>query len=550
MSDHEHPSEDNSTTVQSSVTKKPRRRPWIRLILGLIFVGVAIAAAVILLQENRSPANTTETEELNFAEVVITDLFQEETFNGTLGSIEADPVRTQLGGTITDIPHPGDMVRQGEALYAIDDQPIVLLYGDTPAFRDITIGEDTVIVSGQLSGRITWVPEPGAVIQQGDILYRVDDKPVFALIGDQPAYRDLYGGYEVEVPANDPTTAIVEVAADGGSTFLEEFVLTGYDVRQLEEALVALGYDPDDTVVVDGEFNLATRWMVWRWQVDVGADVDWIVNLGEVVFLPGPAQVIEILVTPGDYTGGGVMMVATGDPASGTDVLQLETALVSLGFDVEGTLIADGVYTPETNQGVLAFQAATGLEQDGVVDLGEIVFLPGAVRVINQLSTSGSSVGEGSAILAISLTEKVVRIDLPADKQGLLTTGDPVIVEMPDNTEVPATVTFVSQTATPGQNEWEPATFEVLIEFDDPTVAEGLDEAPVDVIVLSDSVEDVMAIPVSALVALLEGGYAVEVDAGGGLTEYIAVEVGFFGESNLVEIISGELEPGYQVVVP
>jgi multidrug efflux pump subunit AcrA (membrane-fusion protein) len=109
-------------------------------------------------------------------------------------------------------------------------------------------------------------------------------------------------------------------------------------------------------------------------------------------------------------------------------------------------------------------------------------------------------------------------------------------------------VVFVSQTAT--QSEYGPATFEVLIELDDPAVAAGLDEAPVDVIVVSDSVEEVMAIPVSALVALLEGGYAVEVDAGGGHTQLVAVEVGFFSTNNMIEITSAALQPGDQVVVP
>jgi multidrug efflux pump subunit AcrA (membrane-fusion protein) len=81
-------------------------------------------------------------------------------------------------------------------------------------------------------------------------------------------------------------------------------------------------------------------------------------------------------------------------------------------------------------------------------------------------------------------------------------------------------------------------------------VAAGLDEAPVDVIVVSDSIQDVMAIPVSALVALLEGGYAVEVDAGGGRLELVAVEVGFFGSDNMIAITSAGLEPGDRVVVP
>jgi multidrug efflux pump subunit AcrA (membrane-fusion protein) len=139
---------------------------------------------------------------------------------------------------------------------------------------------------------------------------------------------------------------------------------------------------------------------------------------------------------------------------------------------------------------------------------------------------------------------------LPANDQGVLAVGDAVSVEMPDNALVAATVVFVSQTATSGQNQWDPAWFEVRIELDDSSVAAGLDEAPVDVIIVSDSVSDVMAIPVSALVALLEGGYAVEVDTGNGQVQLIAVEVGFFSSNNLIEIISGDLEPGDQVVVP
>jgi hypothetical protein len=89
-----------------------------------------------------------------------------------------------------------------------------------------------------------------------------------------------------------------------------------------------------------------------------------------------------------------------------------------------------------------------------------------------------------------------------------------------------------------------------VITLDDPKDAEGLDEAPVDVIVISNSVEDVMAVPVSALVALLEGGYAVEMDAGNGSPQYIGVEVGFFGSNNLIQIISDQIQPGDMVLVP
>ena len=197
---------------------------------------------------------------------------------------------------------------------------------------------------------------------------------------------------------------------------------------------------------------------------------------------------------------------------------------------------------------MLAFQAATGLKQDGIIGQGEVVFLAGAVRITDQLATPGSAVGPGSAILGISLSPKVVRVDLPANKQGLLAAGNAVTVQLPDFTTVLATVLSVSKTANPSQ--FGPATFDVVVELHDPASAAGLDEAPVDVIVVSDSVEDVMAVPVSALVALLEGGFAVESDSGGGLTQLVPVEVEFSGENGMIEITSAALQSGDRVVVP
>ncbi len=678
--------------VQRSGTSMKNRRPWFWLILTGFVAVAAVIIAMVLSQIDGSPAAVSiEAEPLNFAEVVITDLVQEETFDGTLGSIANDPISTQLGGTVTDIPASGETINQGEALFAIDDQPVVLLHGDLPAFRDIAIGEDTVTVASQLNGTITWVAEPGTVIKQGDVLFRVNDQPVVALYGAQPAYRTLAlegfdpavvaaqaalssakanltaltspaGNQQVQAArqtligtqqtlqdllnlpdpntvqiaqanlsdaeaalqlaqaAYDPVSWRPEVgslpqslalqqATNSYETALAQYnqasqgatpgqiasaqaqvaqaqasldtlqqgpdpdamaaaqaqvdqaqvaldqLLSGAsaagpspDVQQLKEALIALGYDPDGSMTLDSEFTTATREIVMAWQEDIGAISDGVVHFGEVVFLAGSTQILQTMTSAGNPATGAVMDIASGDAAHGEDVRQLEQALLALGFDAEGELVADGVYNPETNQAVLAFQAAVGLEPDGIIDLGEVVFLPGSVRVTNQLAFKSSGVSAGSPLLGISLSEKVVRFDLPANDQGLLAVGDAVTVEMPDQSPVPATVAFVAQTATAFENG--PATFEVRIELDDPTVAAGLDEAPVDVIVVSDAVEEVMAIPVSSLVALLEGGYAVEKETGGGDTQIVAVEVGFFGSNNMIAVISDQLQPGDQVVVP
>ena len=228
----------------------------------------------------------------------------------------------------------------------------------------------------------------------------------------------------------------------------------------------------------------------------------------------------------------------------GEDVEQLETALASLGFD-PGTV--DGTFTDETRTAVLAWQAATGLEEDGVVDLGEIVYLESSVRVSDQVTSVGSHVNAGSPVLAVSSSDKVVRVNLPARDQGIVSVGDEVIVVLPDFSETPGVVTSVATTATVDQGNQ--AVFEVIIELLDPSVAEFLDEAPVEVDVISESVEGVLAVPVSSLVALSEGGYAVRVEANGGDSRLVGVDPGFFADG-LVEVTSDGLAAGDRVVVP
>lgn len=85
--------------------------------------------------------------------------------------------------------------------------------------------------------------------------------------------------------------------------------------------------------------------------------------------------------------------------------------------------------------------------------------------------------------------------------------------------------------------------------LEDPSAAQGLDQAPVDVIVISDRSSGVLAIPVTGLLALAEGGYAVEVVADDGTTYLIGVDPGLFADG-LVEVTGSGLEAGMEIVVP
>ena len=81
-----------------------------------------------------------------------------------------------------------------------------------------------------------------------------------------------------------------------------------------------------------------------------------------------------------------------------------------------------------------------------------------------------------------------------------------------------------------------------LAVLDDLSAAEGLDQAPVDVEVITDRADGVMAVPVTALVALAEGGYAVELEQVDGTTRLVAVDPGMYADG-LVEIQNVAREP-------
>jgi hypothetical protein len=86
-----------------------------------------------------------------------------------------------------------------------------------------------------------------------------------------------------------------------------------------------------------------------------------------------------------------------------------------------------------------------------------------------------------------------------------------------------------------------------MISLDRPGDARGLDQVPVQVAITDTVHRHVLAVPVTALLALAGGGYAVAVDAVGGRT-LIPVKPGIF-DGNLVEVSSSRLRAGMRVEV-
>jgi multidrug efflux pump subunit AcrA (membrane-fusion protein) len=176
-----------------------------------------------------------------------------------------------------------------------------------------------------------------------------------------------------------------------------------------------------------------------------------------------------------------------------------------------------------------------------------VYIAPTALRIGQNLVAVGDRVVSGTPIMTTSASETFVTVELSTDDQDLVEVGDAVVVELPDGTRESAVVTEIGTVVLATQ---QGATyFEMTVTLDDPGAAQGLDEAPVDVEIVGDRADDVLAVPVTALLALAEGGYAVEVVATDGTITLVGVEPGLFSDG-FVEVTSSGLEAGMQVIVP
>jgi peptidoglycan hydrolase-like protein with peptidoglycan-binding domain len=238
----------------------------------------------------------------------------------------------------------------------------------------------------------------------------------------------------------------------------------------------------------------------------------------------------------------------------GSDVRQLERNLSALHLLARKEV--DGVWDDDTTTAVKRFEKRQHLSIDGVLTPGDIVFLPSAIRVDESVANVGSAVGPGSPLLKATTTRRTVTIDLAVKDLTKVAAGDAVTIELPDGSTAEGTVREIGRTVTsdssdqgfPTGDSGDP-TVKVTVDLVSADAAKQYDAAPVTVRVTRETRENVLAVPVNALVALLEGGYAVEVVADDGSTHLVGVETGLF-DGGWVEVRGSGIADGQKVVVP
>jgi multidrug efflux pump subunit AcrA (membrane-fusion protein) len=237
--------------------------------------------------------------------------------------------------------------------------------------------------------------------------------------------------------------------------------------------------------------------------------------------------------------------------ADGPDVGELTADLITLGFG--HGLSPSNHFSAATADAVRRWQASLGLDQSGVIRLGEVQFEPGAIRVSSVHPAVGAAVAPGPVLDATSTT-RIVTVALTVDKEYLVHAGDSVSVQLPDGkTTAQGHVKSVSTVATAPPSSGGPGgnttpTVNVTVTLDHPEETGNLDQAPVEVNITDRSVQGVLAVPINALLALAEGGDAVEVVSGGS-RHLVAVQTGLFSDT-MVEISGEGITEGTLVEVP
>jgi Putative peptidoglycan binding domain len=296
-------------------------------------------------------------------------------------------------------------------------------------------------VINQARGTYTELPGEGDKVDCGDVLYRVDDRPVLLLCGTVPAYRDLRRG-------------------DAGN-----------DVRQLNTNLHQLGSD------------------------------------------------------------------------------------AAAGIDIDPN---DNGFTSKTQKALEVLQRDKGVDVTGELALGDAVFLPESVRIARVTGQLGAPAQPGAPVADATSDTPEVRVDLDPSQQGDVQTGDSAQITLPGNTSVTGKVDRLGKVAQlpaqqgpAGQNtNAGAATIPAYISLDDSAKAGGLEKAPVQVDITTTGVENVLSVPVTAIVGKSGGGFAVEVARDGGRRELVAVKPGLFDTAGGRVQVEGDLHEGEHVVVP
>jgi hypothetical protein len=516
------------------------RRATKVVIGGIVAAGLVATGAVVVRQRNDTAAADTLTAPLSTVTIQQQDLVTYDETTATLGFTASADVAAPVAGTVTSIVAEGTTLAAGSVVATIDGAPVVTLIGDIPSYRDLSAASSDGPDVRQLEMNLVMLGfDPDGAIQIDEQFDAATTAAVtlwetsLGLIGDGVVPE----GQIAYIPGKllvDTVSAAVGSTTQVGSTLLS--------ARQSERQLLvpaAIGTGGTvDRVIAPG--TPVTTGTVLLWQNGVPV----IAIEGDQAALPALARDLSLAAV------------------AGSDVDIFERMLVATGNDPDQAIVVDDIYDEATAAAAVRFYSSLGLvpDADPFIPAGAFVVVPtglvAGTALLADISASATAALTSDQV-ALSLTSPPRKVTTSAPiNDPTFAMGAVIDVQFPDGTVQPGTVVAVGNVASTSSDvPGSTPTVSIDIQVDNiPASVESFVEVPVTLRVVAESAPAALVVPVGALVALAEGGFALETVTGKAadgtdITTLVGVKPGLFVDG-FVAVTGADIAAGQTVVVP
>jgi Putative peptidoglycan binding domain len=470
----------------------------------------------------------------------------------------------------------------------------LVTYTETTA----TLGFTTSLnVSSPIAGTVTNLVASGDTISAGSIVANIDGAPVAAMYGETPGYRSLS---VASVAGNDVRQLEMNLVQLGFDPSHKITIDTRYDsataaaVTLFENSIGLKGdgiIPPGEIVFVPGQLLVDTLSTSVGGSLATGSTLLVARQTNRSFLIAGHKGArVNNLASAGTpvvtgtvlyWTDGYPVMAIEGDAATlptltrklsvggaiGADVKVLKQALTRLGIGnpaaSNAPLELNQKYDGATAGAVSTWLQSVDPQQSSrlstaeatqTVPIGGFVVVPSGLFVGTSLLPADSTLAGDTVVTTLTAPARQITTTAPVGS-ATFTLGSPITVLFPDQSTQVGTVVNVGNVATTSSNQpGSTPNVRITIRVPDiPKSVEAFVETPVTLRIQSAKAANAFVVPVSALIALKEGGFAVETVTGADSpgvrqTKLIGVKPGLFSDGFVQ--VDGNLSAGMEVVVP
>ena len=512
--------------------------------IAIIIVG---ATSFYFGSQNTGSLSTEKTLELTTVKISKGDLAKKEEYNGTLSQVDKAVLNSSITGVITYLPEEGTVINYGQVLYAVDNKPVILLEGPIPFYRTLDLTSDDGPDIKQVEEALISL----GYAEEGFVADEKFDEVTSSML------NKLYIDYKIETKSEiTPSEQVAINAKKNAIEAIEDTISSGgTTLAQVNDKKKKLD-DANETATEESTAWKAADNLVKEYEKQITLLKD----------LTNPKTSAKSEDTRND------------EIKNYEDLIEEQKRIRDMEEGKESGIDASEALAIETAQ--KAYDDALEAYNEGVDQESELAKAKEELQDLELVSKSetfsptnayasktplivGSYINKVGGAVTINgqmYNSSSVGIEvlfwLPAADQDTVTLGESVEIELPTDERTDTSIKFIDQVVT----ETQAGNFiQVKLDVLKPEEIDVYDQAPVKVFITTEVSQDVLYVPVNALIALAEGGYAVEIYNGdpeievfsgesGVDTTYVGVEIGVFTDG-YVEII-GNISEGQLVIVP